>query len=362
MISELRKQILTETKRLVVKVGSKLLVDLDNGGIRVAQINRLVGSLAKLHNAGYEVVLVTSGAVGAGMDALGLKTKPTNLSEKQACAALGQIKLMHIYQQAFKKRNIHAGQILLSADDFRNRDRYRNIQNTFKALLAKKIIPVINENDSVAVDEIKVGDNDKLSADVAQFLDADLLILFTDEDGLYDKNPRRFNDARLIPVVAEITAEILEGAGSAGSAISTGGMKSKLEAINEVIKAGCSAVLANGNTVLPDEIMKGKRVGTLFLGNPKKWPARKKWLAFVSKPKAKLMIDAGAVIALREKNSSLLSMGVKSLKGKFEKGDLVEISDENGAKIARGIANLGHTEMDNTMRQLIIHKNNMVLL
>lgn len=381
-MSELRKKVLYEAKRIVIKFGSKVLVDSEHkDGIKIERINKIVASIAKLHDAGYEIVIVTSGAVGAGMAILGYETKPKRLNEKQACASVGQIKLMHTYQAAFLRRKIVAGQILLSAVDFRNHDRYQNIQNTVKALLKKKVIPIINENDSIVTNEIKVGDNDKLSADVSQFLDADLLLLFSDENGLYDKNPKTYKDAKKMMLVTEITPEIMKLAGKkgeSGSLISTGGMYSKLEAIHEVNLAGCNAVLANGNTVLPHQILEGDaNLGTLFLAKPNKLNARKKWLSFVSKPKGSVTVDPGGVKALIEKNSSLLAVGIIKSSGSFKKGDLIEVLDVKDHTIARGITNFGKTDVDKISgkksqeakalvgirwQEEVIHRNNMVKL
>ena len=379
-MSELRKKILGETHLVVVKIGSRVLVDSEKGGVRAAWIERFAQSVAKLRAAGKEVVVVTSGAVGTGMAVLGYATKPSNIAEKQACAAVGQIDLMHTYREMFKRQGLIAGQILLTADDFRDRARYKNLQNTIKALLAKGVVPVINENDSVAVAEIKVGDNDKLSSDVALFLDADLLLLFTDEDGLFNANPKTSPDARLLQFVPEISSDIMAmagKAGEAGSAVSTGGMRSKLEAIRAVTRSGSNAFLANGMKVLPDEVVLGSAVGTLFAGAARKMNSRKRWLSFVSTPKGVLTVDAGGAQAICAKHSSLLPVGVVSLSGRFSEGDLVEVRDADGNRLARGItqydaanhklvlgqktaavkARLGSDAPDE-----VLHKNDMVVL
>lgn len=379
-MSELRKKILGETRRLVVKIGSRVLVDSENGGVRASWIERFAASVAKLREAGKEVVVVTSGAVGTGMAVLGYATKPANIAEKQACAAVGQIDLMHTYREMFKRQGLVAGQILLTAEDFRDRTRYKNLQNTINALLAKGVVPVINENDSVAVAEIKVGDNDKLSSDVALFLDADLLLLFTDEDGLYDSNPKTNPDARLLQFVPEISAEIMAMAGKpgeAGSAVSTGGMRSKLEAIKAVSTSGCNAFLANGMTALPHEVVLGNAKGTLFAGATRKLNSRKRWLSFVSTPKGVLTVDEGGAKAIREKHSSVLPVGVVAISGRFGEGDLVEVRDTLGERLARGITQFDSANLKLVLGQKtaaiklrlgadapaeVIHKNNMVLL
>lgn len=379
-MSELRKKILGETRLLVVKIGSRVLVDSEKGGVRASWIEAFAKSIAKLREAGKNVVVVTSGAVGTGMAVLGYATKPANIAEKQACAAVGQIDLMHTYREMFKRQGLIAGQILLTAEDFRDRARYKNLQNTIKALLAKGVVPVINENDSVAVAEIKVGDNDKLSSDVALFLDADLLLLFTDEDGLYDSNPKTNPDARLLQFVPEITSDIMAMGGKpgeSGSAVSTGGMRSKLEAIRAVTRSGCNAFLANGMKVLPHEAVLGDARGTLFAGVARKLNSRKRWLSFVSTPKGILTLDEGGAKAIREKHSSLLPVGIVAISGRFAEGDLVEIRDANGERLARGVtqydsANLKlvlgqktaavKARLGENARDEVIHKNDMVLL
>lgn len=205
----LRSQYLTRSKRVVVKVGSKLLVDMSTGGLNVKYIRKLVQSILQIRETGREVVLVSSGAVGAGMAILGYDERPTEIGTIQACAALGQVKLNQVYENVFRKFDVHFAQILISADDFRDRKRYKNISNTIESILDLGIVPIINENDSITVDEIKVGDNDKLSADVTQFLDADILMIFTDENGLYNANPKENPDAKLLPIVPKINNKIL---------------------------------------------------------------------------------------------------------------------------------------------------------
>ena len=340
-MSELRKKVLAEAKRVVIKIGSRILVDSEHGGVRTRFIQQLATSVATLVENGKEVVIVTSGAVGTGMAILGYDQKPSVMAEKQACAAVGQIDLMYAYREMFRWVGLVAGQILLSADDFRDRDRYKNLQNTLKAMIAKKIIPIVNENDSVAVAEIKVGDNDKLSSDVALFLDADLLLVFTDEDGLFDANPKTHPEARLLRTVPEITNEIMALAGKpgeAGSAVSTGGMRSKLEAIRAVVRSGSNAFLANGSKVLPHEVLMGDAVGTLFLGSSKRLDSRSRWLSYISSPRGAVVVDEGGAAALREHHSSLLPVGVSKIIGHFSVGDLVEVRDPEGNRIARGIS------------------------
>ena len=378
-MSELRTKILTEAKRIVVKIGSRILVDSEHGGVRTRYIQKLADSVACLMEHGKEVVIVTSGAVGTGMAELGYAEKPKVMAEKQACAAVGQIDLMYAYREMFRWVQLSCGQILLSADDFRDRTRYKNLQNTIKTMLAKKIVPSINENDSLAVAEIKVGDNDKLSSDVALFLDADLLLIFTDEDGLFDDNPKKNSKARLLRFIPEITPAVLALAGApgeTGSAVSTGGMRSKLEAIRAVVNSGANAFLANGMKVLPHEVLFENALGTLFAGKKQKMNSRRRWLSFVSTPKGSVIVDKGGVKALQKNHSSLLPVGVIQVGKHFDAGDLIEILDESGNRIARGIAQYGSDNLNlvlgkktlmvreilgSDIPEELVHKNDLVL-
>lgn len=367
-MNNLRKNLLNEAKRVVIKIGSKILIDENNKTVNLQFIKRLASSVALLQRSGKEIAIVSSGAVGTGMARLGYSEKPQNIADKQVCASVGQIDLMHAYRNAFEKENVTVGQILLSADDFRNRSRYKNLQNTMNAMLKHKIIPVINENDCVAVSEIKVGDNDKLSSDVALFWNADLLLLFTDEDGLFDSNPKTNSNARLLNFVPEITNEILSFAGkpnSAGSSVSTGGMYSKLEAVRSAVQSGCNAFLANGAKILPHNVLLENAVGTLFLGKTKKLASRKKWLSFISTPKGSITIDDGTVNAIRNKNASILPVGITNISGKFYAKDLINVKDINDNKIARGISRFDSESLRSIIRtknqKEAIHKNDLVV-
>ncbi len=354
-MSELRRNILGEAKRIVIKIGSRILVDSVRGGVRTSFIQKFAHSVAKLVEDGKEVIVVTSGAVGTGMAILGYDEKPKVLAEKQACAAVGQIDLMYVYREMFLGNGFAVGQILLSADDFRDRVRYKNLQNTLKTMISKKIIPLINENDSLVVKELNgIGDNDKLSSDVALFFDADLLVVFTDEDGLFDDNPKKNPKARLLRFVPEITPDIIALTGKPGengSAVSTGGMRSKVESIRAVVKSGCNAFLANGMKVLPHEIIYGDAVGTLFIGSHKKLGSRKRWLSFVSTPSGSVVVDDGCAEALRKKHSSLLPVGVVAVQKQFKAGDLIEVLSQQGERLARGIA-----QLDSANVQLVLQK------
>lgn len=338
VMQSLRSQFLDKSQRVVIKVGSRLLVDMDQMDLNRKFMRQLVESIVKIRESGREVVLVSSGAVGAGMATLGLSERPQDMGQVQSCASIGQIKLSHLYETLFAKRSIHVGQILLSADDFRIRDRYKNIRNTIQSLLVQGCVPIINENDSVAVEEIKVGDNDKLSADVTQFLDADLLMIFTDENGLYNANPKEDPEAQLIPIVAQITPAILKLAGSKGSGISTGGMKTKLQAIRQATEAGCAAVMANGFKVRPHQILEGVEEGTFFLPDSQKPSSRKRWIGLVSHSKASITLDVGASKAILQSPSSVLAVGVTGVQGKIHPGDIVNVLNSRGKLIARGVS------------------------
>ena len=378
-MSELRKNILDESKRVVIKIGSRILVDSAKCCVRTRYIQRLADSVAQLMEAGKEVVRVTSVALAMVLAELGYKEKPTVMAEKQACAAVGQIDLIYAYREMFRWVQLSVGQILLSADDFRNRQRYKNLQNTIEAMLAHKIVPIINENDSLAVAEIKVGDNDKLSSDVALFLDADLLLIFTDENGLFDDNPKKNPKARLLRFVPEITPAVLALAGKpgeAGSAVSTGGMRSKLEAIRNVTKSGCNAFLANGLKVLPHEVVFENAEGTFFAASKKKLNSRQRWLSFVTTPRGSVLVDDGGVKALREKHSSLLPVGVVQVQKHFDKGDLIEVLDLAKNPVARGVAKFDSETLKLVMKKKtsqvkeflgkdfpeeLLHKNDLVV-
>ena len=343
-----REALFQNVRTLVVKVGTRVLCNDD--GLDETRLAHLTAGLAALHDRGYSTVLVTSGAVGVGMGALGFAQRPTALAEKQACAAAGQIRLMQRYSDLFRARGKTAAQILLTGEDLRDSVRFNNIRQTVRVLLERGASPIVNENDTVATEEIKLGDNDKLSADVAQFLEADLLVILSDEEGLYDKNPKKHKDARRIALVERITSEILRLADAApGSGVSTGGMKSKLTAIRQAVEAGTPAVLARGDGANLLDIVTGKDTGTLFL--PRKRIDRKqRWLAFVTKPKGTLTLDAGAVKALQNPNAgkrgSVLAAGVRKVQGKFVAGDFVELCGPDGEIVGRGRVSYASTEVE----------------
>ena len=343
MNTNLRANLLPEVRRVVVKVGTRILTH-ERGGLAPEQLERVVDQIVALRGSGREVVLVTSGAVGVGMGILGHATKPKLLAEKQACAAVGQIRLMHSYDESFGRRGVPVAQYLLTAEDFRDPERFGNIRQATDALLKRGVVPIDNENDVVATSEIKVGDNDRLSADVCHFLEADLLVILSDIDGLFTANPKSDPSAALIPIVHKVTSEIEALAGGAGSLASTGGMITKIMAARTVTESGSACIIANGFTSDLVAIVSGAPTGTLFLPAAQKLGARKRWIRFVSTPKGKLFLDEGAVRAVLERRASLLPAGIRKVEGTFAAGTVVELATPRGKAIARGVSNFSSAE------------------
>lgn len=331
-------------KRVVVKIGTSTLTH-SNGLLNIGRIERLVRCVSDLDNMGYEMIIVTSGAVGAGMGKLNMSEKPKTIAEKQAVAAVGQVSLIHLYGKIFSEYGKSVAQILLSGEDISKRNRYLNVRNTFFALLEKGIIPIINENDAVAVEEMKVGDNDTLSAYVASVVDADLLILLSDIEGLYTANPREDKNAEFISVVDKIDEKIYSLASGEGSKFGTGGMRTKIKAGEIATKLGVDMVITNGE--FPEvirEILEGGERGTLFLGK-KDISAKKHWIWYSGKIQGTLYVDMGAEKALFGKKS-LLPVGVISSEGSYREGDIVAIKNCDEDLIAKGIANYSSIEVE----------------
>lgn len=360
--------------RLVVKVGSSSIAYQD-GKPNLSRLESLARELSDLHNRGVEVILVTSGAIGVGLNRLGFSRRPGNIPEKQAAAAVGQGLLMHIYEKLFAEYGVTVGQVLLTREDFSDRHRFLNARNTLYTLMGLGVIPIINENDTVAVDEIRLGDNDNLAALVGGLVDADLLILLSDVDGLYSGDPRSVSDAGLIPEVVEITGELEKNAGGAGSGLGTGGMSTKIQAAKIAMHSGFVMVLANASERdVIRNIMAGDPIGTVF------WPQgklenKKRWIAYSSSVQGRIAVDEGAARALLSSGKSLLPSGITGVEGNFEVGNTVSVFDPGGREIARGIVNyssgdiqrikgshsrdikkiLGHQDYDE-----VIHRNNLV--
>ena len=345
--SNTREEILDNMQRIVVKVGTSTLTTED-GHLDIEKIKKIVLELSNLQDKGYDVILVTSGAVGAGMGLLNISEKPKTLAEKQMLSAVGQVSLMQIYQTLFKEHNKIIGQLLLTKEEFSNRKRYLNMRNVCNAFLKRKIIPIINENDAIVSNalKIKVGDNDTMSALVSGLIDADLLIILSDIDGLYNKNPRKHEDANLIHMVGDINEDIKQMAGAEGSKFGTGGMITKIIAAEMVTKIGTSLVIASGDDPKNiTRIVEKENIGTLFVKKNKKISLRKYWLAYGPNKEGSLTIDNGAKVALKNGNS-LLSVGIKSVEGNFDKGAVIEIEDLEGKVIATGISNYSSEEIN----------------
>ena len=324
-------------RRLVVKIGSSILVDETRGEIRRDWLETLTDDVARLHKGGCEVVLVSSGAIRLGRTHFKLAPGPLKLEESQAAAATGQIQLAHAYQEALARHGITVAQVLLTLDDSEERRRYLNARQTMATLLAMKAVPVINENDTVATDEIRFGDNDRLSARVAEMISADTLVLLSDIDGLYTGDPRLDASARFIPEIREITPAIEAMGGNAASELSNGGMATKLIAGRIAMAAGCRMAIADGRAVGGlGALIDGKARCSWFLPEGSPLSARKKWIKGSLKTAGALMVDDGAVRALSA-GKSLLPAGVTSIEGEFKRGDVVDVKDRAGRLLARGL-------------------------
>jgi glutamate 5-kinase len=335
----LRLETVARATTVVIKVGTNVLADAA-GTLDRYRIQSLADQLSRVRAGGRKVVLVTSGAIGAGVGKLGLAKRPTDLPQLQACAAVGQSALMQLYQESLAPHGVHTAQILLTAGDFDSRARYLNVRNTIRTLFEYGALPIINENDTVAVAEIKFGDNDHLAAMVTNLLRAPLLVLLTNVDGLYSDDPRTNSDAKLVATVPNIDRSVTELAANTKSALGTGGMKSKLRAARLATAAGESVVMANGSLDgILDRVFAGEPVGTLFLPHGDDVPAWKRWLGFTARPKGTLRIDEGASRAVVEQGKSLLPVGVTAVEGEFGKGDVVAICDAAGVEIGRGLSN-----------------------
>jgi len=357
-----RSELLKNISRVVVKLGTGVLTDA-NKQPDLAQIRQLVAQVAAQRAAGREVVLVTSGAVGAGMGVLGFQKRPTDLAQLQACAAVGQSRLMATYEKLFARFNLHVAQVLLTHDDLEHHERHLNARNTLVSLLRNGIVPIINENDAVSFTELKFGDNDKLSALVASLLPADLLVILTTVDGVIENFGQ--TDAHRLSVIERIDLTVETMAGGTTSATAVGGMSSKIQAAKTVVRSGIPLVIAPGRkrTVLR-RILSGADEGTLFVPQTIRLRGRKRWIAFFHKPKGTLKVDDGARKALREAGRSLLPPGIKDCDGKFNAGDVVRVVDLNGTEFARGIVRFDGAAIraGQLARTEIIHRDDLVIL
>lgn len=338
---------LKDVKRIVIKVGSSTIT-YGNGKRNFSRIDRLAREIADLANQGKEIILVSSGAVAVGVDRLGLAAKPKTIPGKQAAAAVGQGVLMHTYEKIFAEYGQIVAQVLLTRMDSVDRHRYTNSRNTFLALLEHKVIPIVNENDVVAIDELKIGDNDNLSALVAGIIDADLLIILSDIDGLYTANPQNDPNAKLVPEVTDITPEIEASAGDAGSKVGTGGMFTKIQAAKMATSSGINMVIASGEEKdAISRILDSEEIGTLFVSRENRLQFRKRWLAFGARIAGKIVVDDGCAKAVRKAGGcSILPAGITDVEGEFEAGNTISVVNKNGHELARGLANYSSEELD----------------
>jgi glutamate 5-kinase len=369
--------VLEKAKRLVVKVGSSLVTD-QGRGLDLAALSRWAEQIAQLGQSGRQVVLVSSGAIAAGMQRLGWRKRPHALHELQAAAAVGQMGLIQAYETCFRRHQLTTSQILLTHEDLADRKRYLNARSTLRTLLALGVIPIINENDTVASDEIRFGDNDTLAALVTNLIEADALVILTDQAGLYDRDPRKDGNAILITEGRAGDPALERMAGGSGSAIALGGMLTKVLAAGRAARSGAHTVIASGHEerVLP-RLARGERIGTQLVAERATLAARKQWLADQLQVRGALTLDAGAVRALTEQGKSLLPIGVIEVSGEFERGEAVACRDQAGHEIARGLVNYSSSETRRILRTPspdieaklgyvdepeLIHRDNLVLL
>jgi glutamate 5-kinase len=339
-----RQHYLSRAKRVVLKLGSAVLTAAD--GLNQPLIQRLVGEIGQLRSGDREFILVSSGAIAAGCRKLGLASRPAGIPQAQAVAAAGQSVMMHVYEDAFAEIGLKVAQILLTHDDLESRHRFLNARNTLFTLLSWEVVPIINENDTVATDELKFGDNDNLAALICNLAGADLLVLLTDTDGLFDKDPREHDDARLLHQVSSIDAKVEKAAGHRPGALGRGGMVSKLQAAKKAGAAGLPTLIANGlRPGILTEIFGGAEVGTLFLPQDQKLTSRQYWLAYNVTPKGAILVDPGARAALVKGHKSLLPAGILEVFGGFRKGDAVHLMDTEGKPFAVGLTNYSAREI-----------------
>lgn len=347
MNNEASREALKKAKRIVIKVGTSTIT-YANGKRNFSQIDRLACEISDLQNQGKEMILVTSGAVAVGVDRMGLPGKPKTIPGKQAAAAVGQGVLMHTYEKFFADYGQIVAQVLITKTEAIDRHRYTNTRNTFMELMRQRVIPIVNENDVVALDELKIGDNDNMSALVAGIVDADLVIILSDVDGLYTANPQTHPDAVIVPEVAEITPEIEASAGGVGSARGTGGMATKIQAAKAAISSGIHLVIASGtekNAIT--RVLHGEELGTLFVSRENRLQFRKRWLAFGAKIAGSIVVDDGCAKAIRKAGGcSILPAGVFAVQGEFLPGSTVSVIDKDAHELARGLVHYSSAELE----------------
>lgn len=374
----MRSEVLKQAKRIVVKIGSSL-VSSREAGLEPERIDRLAEDLAALRSAGREVLVVSSGAIVSGIKKLSLKEYPKSLPVKQAAAAVGQSRLMWAYEKSFERLGIQVAQILLTHQDLADRRRFLNARHTLTALIEFQVIPIINENDTVAVDEIRVGDNDTLAAEVAHLVDADLLVILSDIDGLFTEDPRKNPSAELIPLISEITEDIERRAGVSTTFGSTGGMATKVRAAKKVGDYGVATLIVNGQTagLLPQILSGTNPGGSLFLAKARRMNSRKHWIGYTLRARGAISVDQGAVEALTKRGKSLLASGIVTVTGSFEAGDPISCLDPDGKEFAKGLVNcssetlmkikgLKTAEIQQRLGpqeyEEVIHRDNLVIL
>lgn len=373
----MRRELLKTVKRVVVKIGSRVLTD-DDGSLDMAVIGRICSDIATLCGKGVQVVLVSSGAIAAGRSELGLTDKPKTIPHKQAAAAIGQTRLMRAYEEAMVPHGFKVAQVLLTSEDLASRQRFLNARATLDALLGFGIIPVINENDTVVVDEIKFGDNDNLSALVTNVAEADLLLILTDIDGLFSADPRQDPEAKLIPLVKSVTREIERMAGGSASTVGTGGMATKVAAAKKAGRNGVATIMVPGKRAgVIRAAMAGEEVGTMFLPASHGLNRRKHWIAYTLKPAGRIVVDDGARDVLLAKGKSLLPSGIIRAEGRFDRGACVRVCGSDGREFARGLSDYsaaeiarlaGHKsgEIEDILGyrygDVIVHRDNLVVL
>jgi glutamate 5-kinase len=371
----LMRESIKQTKRWVVKVGSSLVTN--NGrGLDLSAIEDWAGQLVAMQKLGIQVVLVSSGAVAEGVARLGLKSRPKQVQLQQAAAAVGQMGLIQAYESCFMRHGVHAAQILLTHDDLSDRTRYLNARSTLTTLLEMAVIPVVNENDTVATAELCFGDNDTLAALVANLINADVMVILTDQDGLFDADPRNSTSAKLVASASAIDGSLSAMAGK-GSSLGRGGMVTKISAAKLASRSGTNTLIANGREQqILSRLLEGEEIGTLLYADSEPVTAKKQWLASQLTVKGSLVLDAGAVKVLKDSGSSLLAVGIKSLLGQFARGEVVACLDEAGVEIARGLVNYTSNEIEKIKGQSsenienllgyageeeIIHRDNLIL-
>ncbi len=373
----MRNDLLTRAKRVVIKIGSSLIASRSTG-LRPEQIERLADEIGTLRISRREVLIVSSGAIVSGIQKLGLKEYPKTLPVKQAAAAVGQSRLMWAYEKGFERLGIQVAQVLLTHQDLADRRRFLNARYTLTALIGFGVLPIINENDTVAVDEIRVGDNDTLASEVAHLVDADLLVILSDVDGFFTEDPRKNPSSALIPLVPAITEDVERRAGLSSTFEGTGGMATKVRAAKKVGTYGIPTLIVNGERAgLLPSVLRGGPGGTLFLAPERRLTSRKHWIAFTLRAKGHLRVDQGAVDALATRGKSLLASGIIEVTGQFEAGDPVGCLDPDGKEFAKGLVNVP-SDLLSRMKGLktpeiqqqfgpqeyeeVIHRDNLVLL